>query len=250
MSDNKENTDEKQCVNWLPLESNPAILNKFVHGTGLDKTWNFVDVYGVDAELLAMVPQPCTSVILLFPHSKKNEKGEAIFKKAKEEQKAKLDKAGQKLSDKLFYITQHDGSGNACGSIACLHAVANSEGVEMKDGALKSFFGSNKGKSPDDIGNSLMQAYDLFKTSESSATSEEAQTKAPDREDSVGHHFISFVMVDGSLYELDGRKAYPINHGPTTADTFLTDAAKVIKTDFFALDPSGDGFSLMALVKE
>ena len=34
-------------------------------------------------------------------------------------------------------------------------------------------------------------------------------------------HFIALVHKGGSLYEMDGRKDGPINHGPTTADSFL-----------------------------
>lgn len=240
-----ESKEEKKCVNWLPLESNPAILNKFVHGTGLSEEWNFCDVFGLDDELLAMVPTPCTAVILLFPSSSPE------FKQAKQKQKEKIDKDGQKLDKNIFYITQHDGSGNACGSIACLHAVANSDGVEMKDGALKKFLQNNKDKSPDDKGNSLLEAYDLFETSESSANSSEAQTAAPeDREQAVGHHFICFASVGGDLYELDGRKAYPINHGATKPESFLKDTATVIKKNFFAVLPGqADGFSLMAFAK-
>lgn len=41
-----------------------------------------------------------------------------------------------------------------------------------------------------------------------------------------------FVPVSGHLYELDGRKAFAINHGVTTAESFLIDAAKVIREQF------------------
>jgi ubiquitin carboxyl-terminal hydrolase L3 len=42
-------------------------------------------------------------------------------------------------------------------------------------------------------------------------------------------HFVCFAHVDGALYELDGRKFAPIKHGPSSADTLLQDACKVVK---------------------
>jgi len=48
---------------------------------------------------------------------------------------------------------------------------------------------------------------------------------------------------------MDGRKAFPINHGKTSNKTFLEDAAVVIKKNFFEVSPKGN-FSLMALVKK
>lgn len=38
-------------------------------------------------------------------------------------------------------------------------------------------------------------------------------TAAPSADEEVDLHFIAFVHRDGCLYELDGRKAGPINHG-------------------------------------
>lgn len=37
----------------------------------------------------------------------------------------------------------------------------------------------------------------------------------------VNHHFVALVEKDGHLYELDGRKEFPVNHGPTSEATFL-----------------------------
>lgn len=49
---------------------------------------------------------------------------------------------------------------------------------------------------------------------------QEGQTEA-NPEEQVYHHFVAFVNHNNNLYELDGRKSYPINHGKTSADTFL-----------------------------
>lgn len=48
----------------------------------------------------------------------------------------------------------------------------------------------------------------------------EGQTDANSGEP-VDHHFVAFVNHQGELYELDGRKSFPVNHGKTSADTLL-----------------------------
>ena len=63
-------------------------------------------------------------------------------------------------------------------------------------------------------------------------------TQAPRAEDNVDNHFITFICIEGHLYEFDGAKKFPINHCPSSTDTFIQDAAKVIREKFFAKDVS------------
>ena len=52
-----EGADESSRQRWPALESNPEVLSNFLLGVGAPATYAFVDVYGLDEEILGMVPQ-------------------------------------------------------------------------------------------------------------------------------------------------------------------------------------------------
>lgn len=69
------------------------------------------------------------------------------------------------------------------------------------------------------------------------------------RDEEVNLHFNAFTCVQGHLYELDGRKKQPINHGPCEAEQLLEKAVEVIKKEFVALDPEEIRWNLVALAE-
>mmetsp|Transcript_170188 Transcript_170188/g.540379 ORF Transcript_170188/g.540379 Transcript_170188/m.540379 type:complete len:251 (+) Transcript_170188:76-828(+) len=89
-------------VCWVPLESNPEVLNGFAWKVGLPKTWGFVDMYGLDPELLSMVPPGCCAVTLLFQCS-------PAIARFKEGQRKRIEVEGQKISPDLVHDCDHDG---------------------------------------------------------------------------------------------------------------------------------------------
>ena len=146
--------------------------------------------------------------------------------------------------------------GNACGTIAAVHAVANaaaSGAFGLQDGPLSRFIDRAGPLSIPERGLALHAATEMQELSDATAAS--GTTEGAGTDDAQGQHFISFVAVGGNLYELDGRcfdesgVAFPICHGPTTPETFVLDAAKVIREEFMARDPSSINFNVTALCK-
>lgn len=230
-----------RSVNWVPLESNPDVLNGFAHRVGLPSEFNFVDVYGVDPGLLMMVPKPVLAVTLLFGCSK-------VIGDYKAEQCTKIKADGQTLSSDVFYMDQF--IGNACGTIACVHAMANNQAILglPADSPIGKFLASAEGLSPNELGLALADASDIHEASETSAAG--GQTAAPDAAAATDCHFICFVAVDGDLYELDGNKSFPVNHGPIPdGEDLMAAAARTIKTCFMDVDPTSMNFNMMALVQ-
>jgi len=227
---------------WLPLESNPETLNKFCKRMGLPKGYGWVDIWGMDPDLLEFVPKPCCAVSLLFPS------GDSI-RKFKQTQAEKIQKEGQEMPD-LYYLHQLDGIGNACGSIAAMHALANQKLFDLEEGPLSAFIKKTKSLNWTKRGEALKNASSLQEVSDDAAVDEEInQTEAPTTDTKVNAHFISFVMSNFYLMEMDGRKKFPVNHGKTSQETFLLDVAKVVKANFMDVDPTNLNFNLMGLVK-
>lgn len=221
----------------IPLESNPEVMNKFLQKLGVSNKWNIVDVMGLESDMLSWVPRPVLSVMLLFPIS------ESYENHKKEEENEILSK-GQEVSGNIFYMKQN--ISNACGTIALVHSVANNtDKIELAEGHMKKFLFDAKNLDAAARGSLLEKCDGIINAHKELA--QEGQTNTPSAEDPVNHHFITFVHKDGSLYELDGRKAFPINHGRTSADTLLEDAAKVCK-EFMARDPNEVLFTVIALV--
>ena len=228
--------DSNKDERWLPIESNPEVMNSFLRKLGVSSDWEINDVFGLDPELLLMLPQPVLALLLLFPITDK-------YEEFAREQEAAM--KGVPVSEKLYYMKQT--ISNACGTVALMHSVINnvhSGAISLSDGPLKTFMEATKDLSPEaraaklEGDDAICGAHD--------AAAREGQTSAPDREAAVDYHFVCFTQVDGGLYELDGRKSGPIMKGKCGPDTFLNDAAAACK-EYMTRDPENINFTIVAL---
>ncbi|CAN6580624.1 unnamed protein product [Malus baccata var. baccata] len=219
---------------WLPLEANPDVMNQFLWGLGLQEDEaECYDVYGLDGELLEMVPKPVLAVLFLYPITAKTEEERMMQANEKQEPKGNV-----------YFMKQT--VGNACGTIGLLHAVGNitSEIKLVEDSFLDRFF--KKTASMDPLQRAAFLESDTEVEVAHSVAANGGDTEASDNADT---HFICFACADGELYELDGRKSGPISHGPSSPNSLLKDAAKVIQ-GMIQKNPDSLNFNVIAISKK
>ena len=211
------------------MESNPEVMNLFLRKVGVKPHIEVVDVLGFDEELLQMVEGKVEGILLCYP--------------VKDGTATEVDEEAKK---KLYFMRQT--IRNACATMALIHLLANqcSDDDFEPTSSVKAFIKESKQLEPE------VKA-DKFESCETIATahekaSVEGQTEAPAASESVEYHFISIIHNNDCIYEMDGRKFGPINHGPTTQETFLKDAIQVVKK-FVGIAPTNQNFSMQAVTR-
>ncbi|KAG1668524.1 hypothetical protein FOA52_012118 [Chlamydomonas sp. UWO 241] len=226
---------------WVPLESNPDVLNEYAGALGLVPGTEFADVYGLDDELLAMVPQPVLAVLLCYPITDDTEAA------MKAEDAASACSPGTPTNGPGSVYFMEQTIGNACGTIGLLHIVGN-VGVERKpDSFLDQFFLATASMDPAARGKYLEDPPEGAPNIEEAhqAASLQGQSAAPTED--VLLHFVAFVNHNGRLVQLDGRRPRPVDCGPTSDASLLKDTAAVVVK--FAEITKSITFNLMALVQ-
>ncbi|KAI3613510.1 hypothetical protein CBS9595_004343 [Malassezia furfur] len=227
-------------TSWVPLEANPELFGAWSAQLGLDTQQStFHDIFGLDEELLAMVPQPVHAVLCLLPLTPN------IEARHRSEDAAYTPPQG---ADKVLWFEQT--IGNACGTIGLLHAIANSPAAESMapDSPLAQLLRVARGATPAER-TKLLESSDALKSAHA-ATAGQGQTAAPDADDPVNLHFVAFVRgPDGKLWELDGRRRGPIARDvPVDSEAaLLPSAAKFVQDYYMRTDPDQVQFNLIAL---
>lgn len=222
---------------WKPLESNPEVFNDYIHKLGVSSSIGVSECYGLTPDLMAFVPQPVLAVILTYPYDDAKESARSDALK---------DLDAPAAIPEVYYMKQL--VGNACGTIALIHALANTvSDADLGTGILGDFIRRTRGKKPEEIGESLGEDKKFCDQHSSSSS----QGQSDDVGENSDYHFICFVPVNDVLYELDGmhKTVCPISHGKTSPETFFEDAAKIITKNFFEGTDEGSSiaYNIMTL---
>lgn len=238
----EDDEQEPKEKTWFPLESNPDLLNWYVTKLGFDASKHqFVDVFSTEPWALDMIPQPVSSVVVLFPATDKVQ--------AKRE--GMRSETTRRVGDRVWYMRQR--IRNACGTVAILHALANAP-PSVRDGAvtapswLASFLeGCPASSSPEEKAEAVENDADLESYHERASDALINRTSRGAPGDELDMHFVAFAHVGGKLYELDGRvEQGAVCHGDTTQENLLKDACGVVK-QLMEADPNEMRFTIIAL---
>lgn len=181
-------------------------MSRLVHQLGLPPSLGFTDVFSIDEpDLLALVPRPSNSLLLVFPVSKTYE----ASRQAEDATKPVYTGSGPTEPVTWFKQTIR----NACGLIGLLHAVSNGSPREtVTPGTdLDVLLKDAEPLQPEQRAELLYESKALESAHADAARL--GDTAAPQAQDEVDLHFVAFVKVGDRLWELDGRRKGPLERG-------------------------------------
>lgn len=208
---------------WNTIDSDAGVFTELVEKLQVPNV-ELDDIFSIDSDSLLQFA-PLHGVIFLFKY------GNIDRQYASDGNKPLAGTYDKDYQEKGIFFAKQTIQ-NACATQAVLNLLMNSNidlGPELSN--FKSFVtGFDSEMAGDTISNSTLirSVHNSF-----SAPPMIENDKRPPRHHYYDHddglfHFIGYQNINGTLYELDGLKSYPIEHGPCTADTFPQAVSEVI----------------------
>jgi len=187
-----------EAGNWCLIESDPGVFTELIQKFGVTGT-QVEELWSLDADQFENL-HPVYGLIFLFKWTAEDHSAGSLVHDSR--------------LDKIFFAKQV--INNACATQAILSVLMNIDSKDVELGSnlqeLKSFCGSfdavMKGLTLSNS-ESIRTVHNSF----SRQTLFEFDSKKPEKDDDI-FHFVSYVPIDGRIYELDGLKEGPIDHGP------------------------------------
>ncbi|KAK2915091.1 ubiquitin carboxyl-terminal hydrolase BAP1 isoform X2 [Channa argus] len=232
---------------WLELESDPGLFTLLVEDFGV-KGVQVEEIY----DLQSKCQSPVYGFIFLFKWIEERRSRRKVNTLVDETSVIDED-----IVNDMFFA--HQLIPNSCATHALLSVLLNCSGVELGTtlSRMKAF---TKGFSPESKGYAIGNAPELARAHNSHARPEPRHL--PEKQNGISavrtmeaFHFVSYVPIKDRLFELDGLKAYPIDHGPWGEEEEWTDKARRVIMERIGLATAGEPyhdirFNLMAVVPD
>lgn len=222
-----------EAGNWCLIESDPGVFTELIQKFGVAGV-QVEEMWSLDKEQFLDI-KPVFGLVFLFKWTADEEPAGSVVQ--------------DNRLDKIFFAKQV--INNACATQAILSVLMNiadssvTLGPTLQD--LKEFCSSfDAGMKGLTLSNSdqIRSVHNSF----ARQTLFEFDSKKADKDDDV-FHFVSYLPIDGRVYELDGLKAGPVDHGPCGED--WTDAVRpVIEARIQKYKEGEIHFNLMAMIQD
>ncbi|TKA61831.1 hypothetical protein B0A49_11195 [Cryomyces minteri] len=274
-------TDEEKRAwqGFCEVESEPAFFNVMLKEFGV-RGVKVQEVFGLDDELLAVLPKPVYGLIFLFRY-----------------REVDVDKQEASCPPQVWFANQV--VGNACATVALLNIVNNVPCLELGD-HLQSFKDFTQDFTPalrghqvanfqfvKTIHNSFARKMDMLnidlgmkqdydarnkrpkrgKSTTPAKSKRAAKESEPDDDDDSAFHFIAYMPIGDSVWKLDGLDRQPQNlgsfepqppdisnpnseHSNTDSTDWLSTIKPVLKTRMAEYEEGQIEFGLLTLVKD
>ncbi|XP_043934864.1 ubiquitin carboxyl-terminal hydrolase BAP1 isoform X1 [Protopterus annectens] len=233
---------------WLELESDPGLFTLLVEDFGV-KGVQVEEIYDLQSRCQG---SPVYGFIFLFKWIEERRSRRKVSTLVDE-----TSVIDEEVVNNMFFA--HQLIPNSCATHALLSVLLNCNDIELGVtlSRMKEF---TKGFSPESKGYAIGNAPELAKAHNSHARPEPRHL--PEKQNGISavrtmeaFHFVSYVPIKGRLFELDGLKAFPIDHGPWAEDEEWTDKARRVIMERIGLATAGEPyhdirFNLMAVVPD
>ncbi|XP_043217844.1 ubiquitin carboxyl-terminal hydrolase isozyme L5-like [Amphibalanus amphitrite] len=221
--------------NWCLIESDPGVFTELIREFGV-KGAQVEEVWSMDDEMFSKL-RPVHGLVFLFkwvPDS--TVEGTPV-------QDSRL--------DNIFFAKQV--INNACATQAILSVLMNTNHPDVElSSTLTELRDFTAGFDPATRGLALSNS-DVIRTVHNSFARQtlfELDNRAATKDDDV-YHFVSYIPLSGRLYELDGLKEAPLDHGPIPEGADWTQAARPIIEKRMQKYSEGEiRFNLMAIISD
>lgn len=221
--------------NWCLIESDPGVFTELIRGFGVTGA-QVEELYTLDQESFNQL-KPVHGLVFLFKWIGNTDIDGEYVKDSR--------------NDDIVFVKQV--IENACATQAILSVLLNCEHNDLDIGNnLKEFKSFVSCFDPETKGLALSNSDTIREVHNSFARQQvyEIEDKAPSKQEDA-FHFIAYLPIKGRLYELDGLKEAPIDHGviPDGID-WTTVVQPVLEKRMQKYSQGEIQFNLMAIVSD